>query len=116
MRLRREQNLHRNPVRRCSKSSIAPMMSRYRSVRYARHKGWLLEDAVVRLSHHRIHADDCRDCNNSKGRVDLFERELELNGNLHEAQRQRLLEIAGKCPVHRTLTSELRIETTLRQV
>jgi putative redox protein len=83
---------------------------------YARRKGWPLEDAVVRLSHHKIHAEDCRDCENRERRIDMFERELELNGNLDQAQRQRLLEIAGQCPVHRTLTGEVRIDTRLRQV
>lgn len=83
---------------------------------YARRKGWPLEEVVVRLSHHKVHADDCRDCDENDRRIDRFERELELAGELDEAQRQRLLEIAGQCPVHRTLTGEVRIETTLRPV
>jgi len=81
---------------------------------YARRQGWPLEEAVVRLSHHKIHAEDCRDCDENDRRIDTFEREVELRGELDEAQRQRLLEIAGKCPVHRTLTEEVRIDTTLR--
>ncbi|MCM2356951.1 MAG: alpha/beta fold hydrolase [Geobacteraceae bacterium] len=81
---------------------------------YARRKGWPLEEAVVRLSHHKTHAEDCRDCDEKDRRIDTFERELELRGELDEEQRQRLLEIAGKCPVHRTLTGEVRIETALR--
>jgi len=81
---------------------------------YARRKSWLLEEAVVRLSHHKIHAEDCKDCDEKERRIDRFERELELRGKLGEAQRQRLLEIAESCPVHRTLTSIARIETTLR--
>lgn len=83
---------------------------------YARNKGWPLEEVVVRLSHHKIHAEDCRDCDEKDLRIDKFERELELRGELDESQRQRLLEIAGKCPVHRTLTGKIRIETTLRPV
>lgn len=83
---------------------------------YARGKKWPLEEAVVRLAHHKIHADDCRDCDEKDLRIDHFERELELRGGLDEAQRQRLLEIAERCPVHRTLTGEIRIETTLRPV
>lgn len=83
---------------------------------YARNKGWSLEEVVVRLSHHKIHAEDCRDCDEKDLRIDKFERELELRGELDESQRQRLLEIAGKCPVHRTLTGKIRIETTLRPV
>ena len=81
---------------------------------YARRKGWPLEEAVVRLSHNKIHADDCRDCDEKERWIDTMERELELRGELDETQRQRLLEIAGQCPVHRTLTGEVRIETTLR--
>jgi len=83
---------------------------------YARRKGWPLEEALVRLSHHKIHAEDCRDCDEKERKIDRFERELELRGELDETQRQRLLEIAGMCPVHRTLTGEVRIETTLRPV
>jgi len=81
---------------------------------YARSKGWPLEEAVVRLSHHKVHAEDCRDCDEHDRRMDTFEREVELRGALDETQRQRLLEIAGRCPVHRTLTAGVRVETTLR--
>jgi uncharacterized OsmC-like protein/alpha/beta superfamily hydrolase len=81
---------------------------------YARGKGWPLEEVVVRLSHHKVHAEDCRDCDETDRRMDTFERELELRGALDETQRQRLLEVAGRCPVHRTLTSGVRIETSLR--
>jgi len=81
---------------------------------YARRKGWPLEQAVVRLSHQKVHADDCKDCDEKDRRIDRFERELELVGELDQAQRQRLLEIANSCPVHRTLTGVAVIETTLR--
>ncbi|KAA0893497.1 bifunctional alpha/beta hydrolase/OsmC family protein [Oryzomonas rubra] len=81
---------------------------------YARSKGWPLEEVVVRLSHRKVHAEDCRDCDEKERRMDTFERELELHGGLDEAQRQRLLEIAGRCPVHRTLTAGVRVVTTLR--
>jgi putative redox protein len=81
---------------------------------YARSKGWPLEEVVVRLSHHKVHAEDCRDCDETDRRMDTFERELELRGALDEAQRQRLLEVAGRCPVHRTLAEGVRIETTIR--
>lgn len=82
---------------------------------YARRKGLPLKDALVRLSHHKIHAEDCRDCESKEDRIDKFSRELELVGELDGEQRQRLLEIAEKCPVHKTLTRQVRIETTLRQ-
>jgi uncharacterized OsmC-like protein/pimeloyl-ACP methyl ester carboxylesterase len=81
---------------------------------FARSKGWPLEEVVVRLSHSKVHAEDCRECVDNGRQIDSFERELELVGDLDDAQRQRLLEIAGRCPVHRTLTREARIETTLR--
>lgn len=83
---------------------------------YARSKGWPLDDVVVRLSHQKVHATDCRDCEEKDRQIDSIERELEFRGELDDAQRQRLLEIAGRCPVHRTLTGEVRIETTLRLV
>ncbi|MBU5635823.1 bifunctional alpha/beta hydrolase/OsmC family protein [Geomonas sp. Red69] len=81
---------------------------------YARRKGWPLVEALVRLSHHRIHAEDCRDCESEDRRIDKFIRELELIGELDLEQREKLLEIAEKCPVHRTLTGEIRVETTLK--
>lgn len=81
---------------------------------YAHSKGWPLEFVVVRLSHQKIHAEDCRDCDEKEHQIDSMERELELHGGLNEEQRQRLLEIAGRCPVHRTLTGEVRIATVLK--
>lgn len=83
---------------------------------YAQSKHWPLDEVIVRLSHHKVHAEDCRDCDEQDRRIDLFERELELRGDLDEAQRQRLLEIAERCPVHRTLTAGVRVVTTLRPV
>jgi len=83
---------------------------------YARSKEWPLDDVVVRLSHQKVHAEDCGDCDEKEHQIDRIERELEIHGALDEAQRQRLLEIAGRCPVHRTLTGEVRIETVLRPV
>ncbi|MCM0080140.1 alpha/beta fold hydrolase [Geomonas sp. Red32] len=82
---------------------------------YARRKSWPLAGVVVRLSHEKVHAQDCENCTESESRIDRFVREIELAGELDEAQRQRLLEIADHCPVHRTLTGEVRIETTLRK-
>ena len=80
---------------------------------YARRKEWPLETVVVRLRHEKTHARDCVDCEKPESRLDHFERELELQGELSPEQRQRLLEIAEKCPVHRTLLAEVRIETRL---
>ena len=81
---------------------------------YARSKGWPLEQVVVRLFHQKVHADDCSDCPEKNRQIDSIVREVELSGELDESQQQRLLEIAERCPVHRTLTGEVRIDTTLR--
>lgn len=80
---------------------------------YARRKQWPLENVTVRLKHSRIHAEDCADCEAKNGMLDKIEREIVLTGPLSKEQKTRLLEIANKCPVHRTLTSEIRIESRL---
>ena len=80
---------------------------------YARRKQWPLEDVTVRLRHSRIYATDCADCETKTGMLDKIEREIVLTGPLTEEQRIRLLEIANKCPVHRTLTSEIKIDSWL---
>ena len=80
---------------------------------YAARKGIALERVEVRLRHDRIHAKDCADCETKEGLVDRIVREIHLHGALDEATRTRLREIADKCPVHRTLTSEIRSETRL---
>ena len=80
---------------------------------YARQKKWPLEEVVVRLGHSRIHAADCGECETKEGMLDRIDRELELKGPLTQEQKARLLEIAEKCPVHRTLTSEVNIRSWL---
>ena len=80
---------------------------------YARRKGWSLESVTVRLRHAKIHAADCEACETKEGRLDHIERVVELTGVLDDDQRARLLDIANKCPVHRTLMSEIHIETRL---
>jgi uncharacterized OsmC-like protein/alpha/beta superfamily hydrolase len=82
---------------------------------YADRKRWPLEGVDVRLKHNKIHAKDCVDCDTKEGRIDKFEREIALRGELSTDQKQRLLEIADKCPVHQTLHSEVLIETRLKQ-
>ncbi len=82
---------------------------------YAKRKGWPLEGADVALNHKKIHAEDCADCETKAGRIDHIEREIRLDGPLNEEQRARLLEIADRCPVHRTLHSEVKIESRLRK-
>lgn len=73
---------------------------------YARRKGWSLEEVVVRLRHDRVHAADCAECETKAGRLDRVDWSLRFRGDLDAAQRQQLLEIAQRCPVHRTLRSE----------
>ncbi len=80
---------------------------------YADRKSWPLEEIVVRLSHAKIHASHCETCETAEGKVDRIEREIELIGDLSGEQRARLLEIADRCPVHRTLHSEILVETRL---
>jgi putative redox protein len=81
---------------------------------YADRKQIPLEGVKVRLRYARIHAVDCAACETKIGRIDRIEREIELLGPLSEEQRQRLLEMADRCPVHRTMTSEIDIVTRLR--
>jgi uncharacterized OsmC-like protein/fermentation-respiration switch protein FrsA (DUF1100 family) len=80
---------------------------------YADRKKWPLEEAVVRLQHSRIHAEDEEQLEDGDARLDRLERELTLTGPLDDEQRARLLEIADRCPVHRTLDAGVRIETEL---
>ncbi|HEY6911271.1 MAG TPA: OsmC family protein [Myxococcales bacterium] len=79
---------------------------------YARNKGWPLSRVTVTVRHERIHAADCADCETKEGRVDQLRREIALEGALDSAQRARLFEIADRCPLHRTLRSEIRIVTS----
>ena len=81
---------------------------------YADRKQWPLERVTVRLKHEKIHAQDCAECETKEGKIDRIEREIEIAGDLDVAQRARLLEIANKCPVHRTLHSEVIVPTQLR--
>ena len=78
---------------------------------YADRKQWPLEGVEVRLRHGKVHWEDCSECEATDGEagtlLDRIEREVVLMGPLDEAQKQRLLEIAGRCPVHRTLTGKV---------
>src|ERR1700683_2933090 len=80
---------------------------------YARQKKWPLEEVVVRLGHSRLQAADSAECETKEGMLDRIDREVELKGPLTSEQKARLLEIAEKCPVHRTLTSEVNIRSWL---
>jgi uncharacterized OsmC-like protein len=78
---------------------------------YAQRKSWPLQEVTVRLRHSRIHAADCAECETKEGKIDRIELDIEFVGPLSSEQRSKLLEIANKCPVHRTLTSETNIKT-----
>lgn len=82
---------------------------------YADRKKWPLEKVNVHLQHNKVHEKDCEDCeNNPAAKIDLIEKEIELHGDLTQEQKERLLEIADRCPVHRTLHSEIKITTVLK--
>ena len=80
---------------------------------YAERKQLPLKRVRVRLSHRKVHASDCADCATKEGMLDEITREIVLEGELSEEQREKLLEIANKCPVHRTLTSEIKVRSKL---
>ena len=80
---------------------------------YAKRKGWPLENVEVHTSYSKTHAEDCENCENDAAKIDTFRRELKITGYLDEKQRERLVQIADKCPVHKTLHSETQIITTL---
>lgn len=81
---------------------------------YADRKQWPLESATVRLRHRKLHAEDCRECETEAGMVDVIEREIELEGDLDEGQRERFVQIADRCPVHKTLHSKIEVITRLK--
>lgn len=81
---------------------------------YADRKEWPLGQVRVYLSHAKVHANDCEDCETKEGKIDKIERVLEFEGDLSDQQRERLVEIADRCPVSRTLETETKIETRTR--
>ena len=76
---------------------------------YARRNKWPLENITVSLWHSRIHAKDCEECQTKEGMLDRIDVEMDLTGSLTSEQHAKLMEVAAKCPVHRTLTSEINI-------
>lgn len=83
---------------------------------YADRKGWPLEAVEVRLQHEKIHCEDCAEAEGQGARIDHFTREISLEGALDDEQRGRMLQIADRCPVHRTLEKPAKVTTTLREV
>ncbi|MEM1324481.1 MAG: alpha/beta fold hydrolase [Bacteroidota bacterium] len=80
---------------------------------YARRKKWHIEEVVVHVDHGKSYAAHCQNCADPKSKIDVFERVIELRGDLSEGQVQRILEIADRCPVHRTLHAEVEVRTQI---
>jgi len=78
---------------------------------YADRRKWPLERARVTLEHHKVHVQDCIDCDQKQARIDVVERIITLEGSLTEEQRAKLMEIAERCPVHQTLQSKIQVNT-----
>lgn len=76
---------------------------------YARRKGWDVAEVSVHLTHDRVHAQDCEDCESETGKVELIRRDISVRGQISEEQRDRLLEIAERCPVHKTITGNPKV-------
>ncbi|QYA26848.1 OsmC family protein [Gramella sp. MT6] len=81
---------------------------------YARRKEWKIENVETHVSYSKKHADDCENCEDDKAKIDSFEREISIKGELDNKQIERLLEIADKCPVHKTLSTKGQIRTKLK--
>ncbi|MFD2531701.1 OsmC family protein [Gracilimonas halophila] len=80
---------------------------------YAERKGWELEDIYLELRHNKRHADDCAECEDPKSKIDHIDKELIIKGDLDQEQLDKLLEISKKCPVHKTLESDITILSSL---
>jgi putative redox protein len=81
---------------------------------YARRKGWELFNVEVHVSHKKDHCKDCENAEDQSSKIEIFKREIYLVGNLEDKQKKRLLNIANKCPVHKTLSSDIEVVTHLR--
>ena len=78
-------------------------------------KKWPVEDIFIEMRHSKRHAEDCADCESSSSKIDTIEKELIIKGDLSQEQLDKLLDISKKCPVHRTLMSEIKINTSLSE-
>lgn len=78
---------------------------------YADRRKWPLERVRVSLQHHKVHAQDCADCDRKPAKMDVVDRVVFLDGALSDEQRAKLLEIAERCPVHQTLQSKIHVNT-----
>lgn len=80
---------------------------------YADRKKWAIDDIYLELRHNKSHVEDCETCENPEAKIDLIEKELIIKGELDQGQKDKLLEISKKCPVHKTMLSEIRIDSSL---
>lgn len=80
---------------------------------YARHKQMPVTEVSCHVTHDRLHASDCTDCEQTDGKIDVLQRKISISGELDDEQRQRMLEIADRCPVHRTLENEIKVRSSL---
>nr|WKN35860.1 bifunctional alpha/beta hydrolase/OsmC family protein [Tunicatimonas sp. TK19036] len=83
---------------------------------YADHKKWPLEEIVVHVNHQKVYDEDCQQCEDPSKKIDHMERVIEVKGDLDEKQRNRLLEIADKCPIHKSMQTPIKIKTTLTEI
>lgn len=83
---------------------------------YANRKEWPLEEILVHVKHQKIYDEDCQNCDDSAKKIDHLERVVEIKGDLTTEQRQRLLEIADKCPVHKTLHASAKVTTSIKEL
>jgi len=82
---------------------------------YADRKNWDLKETTVHLSHQKKHTEDCENCDEKDSKIDVIDVMIEVEGDLEDQQRARLIEISEKCPVHRTLTGDIKIESKLKK-
>ncbi|NGP89744.1 OsmC family protein [Fodinibius halophilus] len=78
---------------------------------YANRKGWEVDDMYMELRHNKRHDEDCENCDDPKSKIDVIEKELIIEGDFTQKQLDRMLDISKKCPVHRTLMSDMKIKS-----
>lgn len=82
---------------------------------YAKRKKWPIDDIFVEMRHYKSHAEDCKDCDDPKAKIDRIEKEIIIKGDIDDEQLMRLLEISKKCPVHRTLLGDIDIHSEIEK-
>lgn len=80
---------------------------------YVNRKGWSLDDAYMELRHYKRHNEDCANCEDARSRIDVIEKEVIVEGDLSDEQLDRILDISKKCPVHRTLLGDIKIDSKI---